>query len=207
MLGYLLETAADSEGGLSKDGASDEILSDVLLTLLFAGYDTTSVSLAYALYQISQYPDIETLCLEENDSVPSLDQIDDFVYCRAVLQETLRLFPAAAAAMTRSLQKAVRLRDGFTIPKDTNVFIAIWFIHRDERNFACPEEFRLDRWVHREEASSKWKERDCDDTSGSVPAANRSAFFSFSAIASSHSGPEDVAPCCRNHDGEEAATI
>ena len=41
------------------DEISDEAIGDIIMTLLFGGYDTTSITLTYALYLLSKHPDIE----------------------------------------------------------------------------------------------------------------------------------------------------
>jgi len=183
----LLTHIIDANSGDRKAGAaSDEVLRDVVATVLFAGYDTTSVTLTYALYMLCQNPDIVTKCLEEISTVGSLKNYNDLVYCRAVITETLRLFPPAAQTI-RTLQKPVQLPgDGFVIPAGTSVMVPIWSIHRDERNFPQPLNFLPERWVRQElkkdGLTTRWVERDPskEDAASTVPAGNLKAFFAFS---------------------------
>jgi cytochrome P450 len=188
---------------------SDVDLQDTLLALLFAGYDTTSITLTYALYQISQHPEVEELILAEVNSQESLDNPDQLHYVQGVLYETLRLFPPGTST-TRFLQKPLQIQGGFVIPAERYVTIPIWLIQRDAKNFPQPLDFRPDRWVRRSrpqkddnhatninsnantdtstEGQQQWVERPDSDTSGSIAAANRGAFLAFSAGARSCGG-------------------
>jgi cytochrome P450 len=179
----LAELLANAEG---EDPMSDQAVLDTLLALLFAGYDTTSITLTYALYQISQYPAVEDLLLQEiNRASDNLDNTDQLVYVQGVLHETLRLFPPAIAT-ARFLQKSLQLRGGFEIPEQSFVVIPIWLIQREAKNFPEPESFRPDRWVKLQ--GDDWVERLEGDDFGSIAAANRGAFFAFSAGARSCAG-------------------
>ena len=157
-----------------------------MMSLLFAGYDTTSITLTYALYFLATEPQVEQYCLEEIEQVMnkcgSLDP-DKLIYCRGVINETLRLYPPGVS-VNRNTTKPIQLSNGFIIPEDTFVAIPIYVIQRDPKHFGRPTEFLPERWVKRH--GNEWVERDMDDTSNNdVPAANRNAFFAFSAGARS----------------------
>lgn len=185
------------EVGDDKERADDleELLGDTMMSLLFAGYDTTSITLTYALYMISQNPEVEHLCLEEIRSKP-----ETATYCKGVILETLRMYPPAPA-VPRTLLKPVKLRGGFVAPKGAHTIVPIWLIHQDESAFPQPDQFRPDRWVRRDDQqANRWVDReeghtaddDVDATSSSscssIPAANRKAFLAFSAGARSCPG-------------------
>uniref|UniRef100_A0A0W0ETJ6 Putative cytochrome P450 monooxygenase CYP63 n=1 Tax=Moniliophthora roreri TaxID=221103 RepID=A0A0W0ETJ6_MONRR len=75
------------------------IIRDQLLSLLLASRDTTACLLTYVTYFMAIYPDVAQKLRQEvlqhcgaNDA-PSYEQIRDLKYMRAVLNETLRLFP------------------------------------------------------------------------------------------------------------------
>jgi len=55
----------DSPGGIKGSYIADQVLIDVVSTLLIASYDTTSTTLAFALYILANHPDIQEKCLEE----------------------------------------------------------------------------------------------------------------------------------------------
>ena len=147
---------------------------------LFAGYDTTSITLSYSLYLLSQHKEERDICLAEIDAVmddagreangrccdedgPVLD-VERLQYTKAVVLESLRLFPPAPMT-SRSLERELEI-DGHVIPANTHVNIPIWSIHHDERNFPFPDHFLPKRWVERTEddssdsdSSSTWIDR------------------------------------------------
>lgn len=174
-----------------KSEVSQKTLSDIMMTLLFAGYDTTSIMMSYAFYTMSQLPEIEANCLEEIRRVAQSSNGDltntykELKYCLAVLYETLRIYPPAPLT-NRTLTKPMQLQGGFVVPAGANVTVPIWSIHRQEFNFPRPLEFLPERWVKRDKTSdgtTVWVDRggDNDETESGVPAANRDAFFAFSA--------------------------
>jgi len=185
-----------------KETLIEETASDLLMTLVFAGYDTTSITLAYALYLISAHPQVQELCVEEAISALGTDEKTipaDFNpegklhYIRAVLYETLRLFPSAPST-SRLLNRPIKLSD-CELPADTKVFVPIWCIQRNPSNFPRPLEFLPERWARRKKingnddfGSHEWEERPEDDTCENsnddyISPANREAFVAFSAGA------------------------
>lgn len=195
LLDYLID-ASDSEK------LTDSMLSDSLLTLLAAGYETSSITLSYAAYLLAADPRIDQLCAEEarkalgepGSPIPKdLDPSKDLVYCRAVIYEALRLFPPAVMTQ-RSLEKPMKLENGITLPSGTNVFLPIYWIQRDAKNFPDPERCAPERWATRSSVGEKWAERleegdqenNVSDTNKiELPPANRDAFLAFSAGARS----------------------
>jgi cytochrome P450 len=141
LLGMLI--AATDEGG----GLTDRQLRDEAVTLLMAGHETTAVALTFALYLLSQHPEVEERLHAEVDALPhapGLADVPRLPYARAVVAETLRLFPPAWA-MGREALEDVEL-GGYRVPKGTHLWLAPWVTHRDARWYADPEAFRPERW-------------------------------------------------------------
>lgn len=143
------------------------------------------------------HPEIEATCLEEIQSVfgnksddmiiEEFQDVNQLHYTRAVILETLRLYPPAPMT-TRTSEKSMELH-GHVFAKGTAMFVPIWSIQRDARNFPRPTKVRPDRWVRRCDSGSGWEERPQDDdnndtsNSNSVPPANTDAFCVFAAGA------------------------
>ena len=154
--------------------------------------------MTYALYLLAKHPEIEATCLEEIDAVigkgtdsdntTSFDGPEQLPYTKAVILETLRLYPPAPVT-SRTMEKDVVLQNPTeTIRKGQNVMVPIWCIQRNEKNYPRPNEMHPGRWVRRQkkvvESGSVWEERPADDVESNLIApANRDAFCVFAAGA------------------------
>ena len=171
---------------LNPEAVSDEAMGDIMMTLLFAGYDTTSVTISFALYLLAMHPEAQEHLVKEVNSVENIENTEELVYCWAVIWETLRLYPAGVRT-NRVLSKDVPLSGGFVAPAGTRVHILIYTIHRDEKVFLKPDEFRPDRWAKYDKDKGCWVERDAkkesDDSHSAfdIPAADRKAMLAFSS--------------------------
>jgi cytochrome P450 len=168
---------------------TDQIMVDNMMALLFAGFDTTSITLMYALYLVATNPEVEQQCLREIGGIweqdGNLTDPDRLVYCGGVISETLRMYPPAFV-VNRKVTKAIELSNGFVLPEGTMVLIPIFMIQHDPKHFERPEECLVERWIKRDGAGSAWVVRDANDTSSSdVPPGNRNAIFAFSGGARS----------------------
>jgi cytochrome P450 len=179
------EVALDGVG--DEDSVDEEtmyhVLADTIKSLIFAGYETSSVTLTYVLYLLSLHPDVEARCMDEIRSKPQQP-----VYMEAVIREALRLFPPIIST-TRSLEREVRF-GGIQVPKGTYLYFPIWVIQRDERHFKWPLKFLPERWARYDESTESWVQRhhgESDDFEG-VPAGNLKAFVAFSSGARSCAG-------------------
>ena len=75
------------------------IIRDETLNILLAGRDTTACTLTFAVYRLAEHPDILKRLREEILSVvgptrrPTYEDIRNMKYLRAVINETLRMYP------------------------------------------------------------------------------------------------------------------
>ena len=151
LLKYVLNSFEEN-GALS----DPMLLADNLMTMLFGGYDTSSITLSYALYMMAKHPNVAAKAREEVLRVlgpngwPSYDDLHSGLpYCMAVVKESLRLYPPAPVT-TRDLEHPLQLKVNETItetiPAGTNIYIPIWWIHRSEHNYDSPEDFDPERF-------------------------------------------------------------
>lgn len=176
------------DGSFSSEAVAHDDLVEMLLTLFFAGYDTSSVALSYVMWFVATSPRIQEECaLEALGSDVDKNAADwecSLVYCRAVLMEALRLHPPVYSN-NRHLNKELVL-DGCIIPKDTRVYLPIGEIHTYSQNFPRAKEFLPERWARKDSVTGRWVDRDPneqapdDPTPSFVPPANRSDMFTFS---------------------------
>jgi cytochrome P450 len=128
---------------------------DELVTFLLAGHETTSNTLAWALYLLSQSPAAEAKLCAEIDQVlagrpPEADDLERLRYAEQIIKEALRLYPPAFA-IPRSVSRDVRL-GGYDVPAGSEVIAWVYFTHRDPAAFPDPEAFRPERFEPEAEA-------------------------------------------------------
>jgi len=143
----MLLSARDEETG---EGMSDKQVRDEVMTLLFAGHETTANLLAWTWYVLSQHPEVERRLHEELEAVltgqrPSVEHLSNLPYSRMVLEETLRLYPPAW-----SLARKARAGDclgGYAIPAKSVILLIPYVTHRHPAFWEEPERFDPERFT------------------------------------------------------------
>jgi cytochrome P450 len=133
-------------------GMTDRQLRDELVTLLMAGHETTANALTWSWYLLSQHPDARTALEQEirrvcGDRLPTAADVPSLVYTRAVLAESMRLFPPAYLLGRRALADYDVPGTDYVLPKGTVVLLSQYLLHRDPRFWDAPEQFRPERWL------------------------------------------------------------
>lgn len=144
----LLIDARDEDGTTA---LTDSQIRDEVMTLMFAGHDTTTSTVAFLFYELARHPDILARLYAEQDSqlagaLPSPRQLtgEGLPYLEAVLDETLRLYPPAWIGPRRSLAP-FELHD-HTVPGGAFVSYCSWASHRLPSVFPEPDAFRPERF-------------------------------------------------------------
>ena len=142
----LLVLATDGDGG---PALSDVEVRDELMTMFFAGHETSAAALSWALYLLAQHPSIVDELRAEVAAlgVPrvGLPELARLPLLGQVVSETLRLYPPAWVFDRSPL--ADMTVGGFRIPRGANVLLSPWVVHRDPRVWADPDEFRPERFA------------------------------------------------------------
>ena len=140
--------AARDESGAPLDRT---LVHDELLTLLIAGHESTANALTWCLALLARNPTEVRLLRIELDALEgpiTFDALTRLPRTRAVIDETLRLYPPAWSFGRAPIRDDTV--DGFLLPKDHLVMIAPWAIHRDRNVFPHPEAFEPDRFLRGE---------------------------------------------------------
>ncbi|MGA8365528.1 MAG: cytochrome P450 [Solirubrobacteraceae bacterium] len=145
----LLIDATDEDG---QTALSDLQIRDEVMTLLFAGHDTTTSTIAFMFYELARHPGVVAQLLAEQDSqlagaLPTPTQLmgDGLPYLEQVLDETLRLYPPAWVGPRRAL--APFELHGHTVPGGAFVNYCSWASHRLPDVFPDPHSFRPERFA------------------------------------------------------------
>jgi cytochrome P450 len=143
-----LLVAVRETGGAAAGMLRDERLRDQVVTIVFAGHDTTTTSLTFACWALANHAGVRQRFHEEVDALdgpPTAADVDDMPVTDRVVTETLRLFPPVYT-LPRRTTEAVAV-DGYRVPADERVILPIRDVQRDARFFAHPEDFRPGRWT------------------------------------------------------------
>ncbi|WP_299486383.1 cytochrome P450 [Acaryochloris sp. IP29b_bin.137] len=144
----LLLAARDEQG----EPMSDAELRDELMTLLFAGHETTASALAWAFYWIHQVPEVRTKLLAElRDITPDTDpsEIAKLPYLSAVCSETLRIYPLVLFTFSRTLKQPLRVM-GYDLPVGAMLTPCIYLVHHREELYPNPHTFWPGRFLERQ---------------------------------------------------------
>ncbi|KAF2647336.1 pisatin demethylase [Lophiostoma macrostomum CBS 122681] len=132
---------------------------------MFAGSDTTAISLRAIFYHLLKNPTTMRALLQEildkdaagyfsrSDGLVTWDEARNMPYLSAVIKEGLRIHPAVGLALERIVPPNGIEIAGQYIPGGTNVGCSAWVIHRDESIFGRATDcFRPERWLEASDA-------------------------------------------------------
>lgn len=126
-------------------------LRDELMTLLFAGHESTASALAWALYSIDRLPEVRQQLLQELNSVDlnaNPEDIAQLPYLTAVCQETLRLYPPGLVAIARIVKVPLKL-GGYSFAPGTVLVPCIYLTHQHQEIYHNPKDFKPERFLER----------------------------------------------------------
>lgn len=144
----LLLEARDADDG---ETLSDTEVRDQVMTLLFAGHDTTTSTVTFLLYELARHPAALAKVLDEQDRVlagraPTVAELtSELPQLEMVLDETLRLYPAAWVGPRRAIESFEF--GGFTVPAGAYVNYCSWASHRLPDVWPEPEAFVPERFA------------------------------------------------------------
>ncbi|MGB3639674.1 MAG: cytochrome P450 [Rivularia sp. (in: cyanobacteria)] len=137
-----------------EDGTAmtDKELRDELMTLLFAGHETTATAMAWALYWIHHTPGVKEKLLQELDTVDDFSDlmgISRLPYLSAVCNETLRITPVAMLTFARQVEKSIEML-GQKLESGRLLFGCIYLLHQREDLYPQPKQFKPERFLERQ---------------------------------------------------------
>lgn len=146
IIGRLFD-AQEQSGGAKFD---KEALRNEAAVLFMAGHETTANSLAWTWYLLSQTPGVEAKLFAEIDRVlggraPTLADVPNLVYTRAVFEETMRLYPPVPMLTREALTDETF--KGVKIPKGSMIVVSPWLLHRHKKLWQRPDHFTPERFM------------------------------------------------------------
>lgn len=145
LLSMLLASRDEDGSALSDADVAAEVL-----TILFAGHETTAHTLTWALLLLSEHPHWQERLAEEVRDVTGgrpigFDDLPRLVTAERILNEALRLYPPAW--WTERASPVDTQFGGYCIPAHTPVGFSVFVTQRDARFFPEPLRFDPDRFA------------------------------------------------------------
>jgi cytochrome P450 len=144
----LLLDAQDEHGGT----LTDTQIRDEMMTLLFAGHDTTTSTVSFMFYELARHPWIaEAIVAEQRahaiGATPDAAQMTsgELSELEMTLEETLRKYPPAWIGPRKSVEPFEF--EGHTVPANAYVNYSSWASHHLPNVFADPDQFRPERFA------------------------------------------------------------
>ena len=131
-------------------GMTDAQIRDEALTILLAGHETTANAIAWTFALLGRYPEIETRLHAHLDAVlgdrdPTLDDLPELAYVRALFAEVMRLYPPAWITARRALVDTHV--EAYPIAKDDIVIVSQFVTHHNPRYWPDPDRFDPERFT------------------------------------------------------------
>jgi cytochrome P450 len=149
----LLLSARGEEG----EAFADKEIRDQVMTLMFAGHDTSTSTLTFMMHELARHPEVANRLREEQDRVlegamPTVDQLEqELPYLDMILDEVLRLYPPAWIGPRRAVREFEF--GGYTVPRGAYVNYSSWASHRIPEVFPEPEAFIPERFTRERKAA------------------------------------------------------
>ena len=140
----LLLRASHEDGS----GLTDREIRDEVLTMIMAGYETTTSACAWALERLIRAPEQLRRLTAEIEGGTKDEYLD------AVIKETLRARPVVPV-VARHLSAPAEL-GGYSIPAASTLMVSIYLIHTDPETYPEPDAFRPERFLDGTPDGAEW---------------------------------------------------
>ena len=119
-------------------------------TFLSAGHESSALTLVWAFLLLARAPEAEAALVRELETTlhgraPAYADLPELPYTRAIVQETLRLYPPVWMTGRQSLRPCEI--GGFRVPTGALILTSQWAVQRLPQHFPCPDAFRPERWI------------------------------------------------------------
>lgn len=142
----MLMAVQDEDG----QGMTDKQLRDEVMTLFFAGHESTASLLTWTFYLLAKHPTVAERLQTElqtvlNGRTPTVADLRNLRFANQVILEALRLLPPIWGTV-REATEEVEL-GGYRFAKGTNFIVSQYVSHRDPKYFTDPTAFQPERWT------------------------------------------------------------
>ncbi|XP_052210913.1 cytochrome P450 71AU50-like [Diospyros lotus] len=143
--------------GIKETGGAEialglEEIKALLIDIVVGGTETSATTVVWAMTEIMNNPEIMRRVQDELSNIVGMDNVVEeshlpkLHYLNAVLKESFRLHPPLPLLVPRCPSES-SIVGGYTIPKDTRVFLNVWAMHRDPEVWDEPSKFKPERFL------------------------------------------------------------
>lgn len=129
---------------------SQRLVRDEIMTMLLAGHETTAAALSWAWHLLARHPHEMQRLQEELDErlggrTPEPGDLPQLPYTRAVVNETMRLYPPVWLLPRRAV--AADTIGGYDVPAGADVLVSLYSLHRHPAYWRDPDDFQPQRFM------------------------------------------------------------
>ncbi|CAL5187841.1 unnamed protein product [Lathyrus oleraceus] len=142
------------------DYYSDQIIKGLIMALIVAGTETSSITLEWAMANLLNNPEVlEKAKIEMENHIGEERLIEEgeatkLRYLQNIISETLRLHPAAPMLLPHVSSEDCNV-GGFDVPRNTMLMVNAWAIHRNSELWADPTSFKPERFEGNRQAEMR----------------------------------------------------
>ena len=145
----LLQMMLDAERDPEFPEFDHQQVVDEMKQYLWAGTETTALTLAWCLYLLSANPEVAQRIREEanrvcGDREPRWDEVQQLTFTRQVIQETMRLYPPIWALIRIAAEDDEI--EGTKVSKGDKIVMCTYIAHHNPKYWSEPEKFDPDRF-------------------------------------------------------------
>src|SRR5690242_411598 len=146
LLDMLLNVRDDNTG----EKMTDRQTRDEVITIFSAGHETTANLLSWTLYLLARHPDVLAKLHQELDGLvqgktPNAEDLQQLVYTRAVLNESMRFRPPAGILL-RKVNKDTEV-GGYFLKAGRLAIFSIFNLHHHPDFWPRPDQFDPERFL------------------------------------------------------------
>ncbi|XP_020222037.1 3,9-dihydroxypterocarpan 6A-monooxygenase [Cajanus cajan] len=123
-----------------------------IMDIFMAGTDTSAITMEWAISELINNPQVMEKARQEIDSATENNSrliqesdLGNLPYLRAIVKETLRIHPTSPFIGRESSENSNVC--GYDIPAKTVLFVNLWSMGRDPKQWESPLEFRPERFM------------------------------------------------------------
>jgi cytochrome P450 len=132
------------------DEFSDRSLRAQLLTLFFAGHETSSASLTWIHYLLHRHPEVRAKLREEvarviGSRLPTAEDVDRLTYTEQIVNESIRLYSPIHSISRVALEDDTI--GGYRVPRGATIYVSLYATNRLARLWPDPHRFDPERFT------------------------------------------------------------